>query len=111
MPKAYELAIELRKLADSLECEPEAEIRKPVIDFYHWGDTQKQQFLNLARLLPRPLVKTYDDDYFRLDHDTPALRIYTKIPRKDICRLVTPAREAVYECDPILSAEEESAVA
>lgn len=111
MPKAYELAIELRKLADSLECEPEAEITKPVMSFYHWNGTEKQQFLNLARLLPRPLVKTYDDDYFRLDHDTPALRIYAKIPRKNICRLVTPAREAVYECDPILSAEEESAVA
>ncbi len=111
MPKAYEVAIELRKLADSLELEPEAEVRKPVMGFYHWGEPEKQHFLNVARLLPRPLVKNYKDNDFTLYYDTPALRVYAKIPRKAVCRLVKPAQPAEFECDPILSAEEESAVA
>lgn len=111
MPKAYEVAIELRKLADSLECEPEAEITKPVMSFYHWGEPGKQHFLNVVRLLPRPLVKNYDDSDIMLDHDTPALRVYAKIQRSVVCRMVKPAQPAEFECDPILSVEEEKALA
>ena len=52
---AGQVAIELRKLADSLDREPEAAIEKPGVYLYHWG--QKETFLALAKILPRPLTR------------------------------------------------------
>lgn len=61
MPKAADIAIELRKLADRLDSNPEAELVAPTIYFTHAylaaSFNAKNLFLALAKLLPRPLKK------------------------------------------------------
>ena len=107
--KAFEFALKLRRLARDLEKAPEAEIHTyvsitPVND-------DKQTFLELAKVLPRPLTKkirhegtSYED--FTLEGDGFVLGI----PRSVMCILVEPARPARYECPSILSDEEEAAL-
>ena len=107
--KALEFALKLRRLARDLEKAPEAEINTyvsitPVND-------DKQTFLELAKVLPRPLTKkiryegaSYED--FTLEGDGFVLGI----PRSKMCILVEPARPARYECPSILSDEEEAAL-
>ncbi len=110
MPKASVVATELRRLADSLDKEPEAEIRRPCVSFYHWDESERDKFLALARLLPRPLKKDYTDQELKLSYESEGVWVYTQIPRNTICRLVAPAIPAQYECDPILSEAELSEV-
>lgn len=110
MPKAHEVATELRKLADSLDQQPEAEVVKPWITFY---GHEKDSFLTTARLLPRPLKKRVEDPEtrwarLRLENNTPTIDICASIEQSKTCTLITPARAAVYECDPILSPEEDA---
>jgi hypothetical protein len=107
MPTAREIAVELRKFADRLELNPDAEMDKPYISFYYFGDSQKQAFLNSARALPRPLVKSSDEGNLKLTYDSLAMYAYASIPKSVTCTLVEPARPAVYRCDPILSEDEE----
>jgi hypothetical protein len=112
MPKSNEVAIELRKLADALDRNPDAQISKPTIYFSHsyLGAKGKDMFLALAKSMPRPIKKDdgYRHDEVVLCHDTDALDIYSSIPKDRTCILIRPAQEAVYECDPILSQLEES---
>ena len=107
--KASELATKLRKLADGLDRAPEAEIT-PYFSITPRHDN-KETFLELAKVLPRPLTKkirhegtNYED--FTLEGDGFCLCI----PRSKMCILVEPARPARYECPSILSDEEESAL-
>jgi len=107
--KASELATKLRKLADGLDKAPDAEIHSYVSISPSGND--KATFLELAKVLPRPLTKkirhegtSYED--FTLEGDGFVLGI----PRSAVCILVEPARPARYECPTILSDEEESAL-
>ena len=106
---ARSLASELRRIADALEKEPELNLL-PFLSI-SVAEDDKQTFLALAKIMPRPMVKgidfegtNYED--FKLEHDF--WRI--KIPRKTMCVLVEPARSARYECPTILSPEEEDAL-
>ena len=107
--KASELATKLRTLADGLDKAPDAEIHTHVS--ISPKDDDKATFLDLAKVLPRPLTKkirhagtNYED--FTLEGDGFIL----SIPRSKICILVEPARPAQYECPSILSEEEEAAL-
>jgi hypothetical protein len=102
MPLAKEVSAELRRFADSLDQNPEVEIKDPLVSFYHYSESQKQEFLNVAKLLPRPLMKDYAGEEISLNYKTPAIWIYAKIPRNAVCEIVEPARPAVYRCEPIL---------
>lgn len=109
MPKASEVAAELRKFADRLDASPDAVIVKPDLYFSHsYVTNAKELFMSVAKLLPRPLKKGegYSKDDFTLDYMSVGLDIRAKIAKSETCRLVTPAQNAVYECDPILSDEE-----
>lgn len=106
MPQASVVAAELRRIADSLDKEPEAKIDKPYLFFSHWAESEKQEFLNEARLLPRPLQKKYTDTELTLEYDSEGARVWTKIQRNAVCRLIRPAIPAEYDCDPILSEQE-----
>lgn len=110
MPKARELARELRKMADALDKEPNAPIVRAYLNFYHCGKEAKEAFVALAHALPHPLQKKYIEDVLRLEYDTSVMRIVSSIDRTAVCHLIEPAREAVYECDPILSDEECTAI-
>jgi hypothetical protein len=119
MPKAHDVAEELRKLADGLDKEPEAKITGASVYFSHWmssdeeGDEKgKMMFLTLARLLPRPLQKQYpkEDDQggdLELIYKSAAMHINANIPRSVVCHIVEPAKPAVYKCEPLLSEEDE----
>lgn len=106
MPQASVVAAELRRLADSLDKEPEAEIERPTLDFYHWSKESKDRFLNLARLFPRPFDKCYEGNDFKILYENDGIKVYAKADRDYVCKLVTPAVDAVYECEPLLSQEE-----
>lgn len=107
MPKASEVASELRKLADSLDREPDAETGRAWLDFFCHAN--KSQFLTHAKTLPRPCEKIYDRSELKLRYESDALRVDVHVERDTVCRLVEPAREAVYECEPLLSEAEEDA--
>jgi len=111
MPKANEVANELRKLADSLDVNPDADMVRPSISWYHWSESHKDKFLAVARLLPRPLNKkvgTGEHADLTIEYRSDALLAYASIPRSLTCELVEPAKAAVYKCEPILSQLEES---
>jgi hypothetical protein len=115
MPKANEVAIELRKLADSLDREPEAEITKPYVHFSHYSKNDKDSFLAVARLLPHPLKKTYpkNDNEFSsvvVSYESNALYVSDSIVRTAICTLVTPAQPAKYDCELTLLDHEDAAL-
>ncbi|MHB1952157.1 MAG: hypothetical protein ACYCOU_00290 [Sulfobacillus sp.] len=110
MPKASEVANELRRFADGLNAlPPDTEIVDPWIRCYHSAN-EKDSFLALAKALPHPFTKThegYDDSELLLEYRAPAIRIRAAIPRAAVCTLIEPAKPAVYKCEPLLSDGEE----
>lgn len=106
MPKASEVANELRKLADGLDNDPNANIERPFIYFSHYGNSNKASFMAIAKALPRPFQKEYKDKDFEISYRGEAIVLCVRINRDAVCRIVAPAKPAVYECDPILSEEE-----
>jgi len=112
MPTANAVAKELRKLADQLDRKPDIEIVKPTVHFSHGHSRGKDQFLSLASVFPRPLKKGdgWQHEEYTLSHDTDALDVYACIDRSKVCTVVIPAREAVYDCVPLLSIEEEAEI-
>lgn len=114
MPSARDIAIELRKLADALDKQPETELTQARVYFMHGFSGNKTKFLNLGKLLPRPLSKEYETGKFPdfiLTHSTDALVIEASIQRSEVCEILEPAREAVYHCPSIFSDEEEESIA
>ena len=105
---AGQVATELRRLADALDKEPELAISRPsvYISYRYGGDTAKDMFIGIARILPRPLAKIYKDDELQLKYESPALNVQAYIERNKVCEIVEPARPAVYHCVPLLSDEE-----
>ena len=113
MPKASEVANELRKLADAFDQHPESPATKAYVTLM--CDT-KEEFVSVSKMLPRPLVKSIqyegkDYEELRVEYSNSAVRIMATIKRNLVCQLVEPAKPAVYKCEPILSQlEEESLV-
>ena len=109
MPKAIEVAEELRRIADGLAAHPETEVQTAWLYFH--CDT-KALFLSTFSALLRPLTKHYDADSawarVRLEHKTPAVELECSVLRANVCEIVEPAKPAVYRCEPLLSDEEES---
>ena len=106
--------MELRKLAGALDAQADAEVVKPWITFY---TQEKEPFLALARLMPRPLEKKVEDensDWARLKvicKGFEAIDVTVSVPQSKTCELIEPAKPAVYRCDSILSEVEEETVA
>lgn len=107
MPTSSEVAAELRKFADSLDKNPEVQIQRANISFYHFQAADKDNFLAIAKLLPRPAKKSILNDDVQVEYESTAVRIYARIPQQNTYTLVEAARPAVYKCDPILSDLEE----
>ena len=106
MPKASEVAAELRKFADRLDIEPNTEIVQANIHFSHsFASNPKQSFMALARLMPRPIVKKdgYNKDILEISHSSEAVNIAAWVEKVHTCIMVKPAQDAVYECEPLLS--------
>lgn len=111
MPKAGEVAIELRKLADALDKYPDSKVPSPYVVFARdYGKDDKEKFLNFAKIMPRPYEKKHTDNEYRIQYVLPAIHVASYIDRNIVCELIEPAKPAVYKCDPILSDEEESSL-
>lgn len=107
MTTAKEVALELRRIADSLEREPETEIKAPLVYFpqSHSVDTKKH-FINIARLMPRPFDKVYGERELEIGYKNEAIKVYATVDRNSVCTVITPAVPAVYDCEPLLSETE-----
>jgi len=107
MTTAKEVALELRRIADSLEREPETEIKAPLVYFpQSYSVDAKSHFLNIARLMPRPYEKTYRERELEIGYGTEAIKVYATVDRDRVCTVITPAVPAVYDCEPLLSETE-----
>lgn len=114
MPKAAEVAIALRKLADHFDQHADTEIITPELFFNHLGGT-KESFLASVSILPRPLKKDYGEEndqhaFLKVMHEAHNLDVRCLTYRSTVCKLVTPARGPVWECEPLLSADEEKSL-
>ena len=117
MPKAIEVAAELKKLVERIESAGELEIPYAFVHMT-FGSSQKESFKTFAQdVMPRPYKKTFTDEPFgelRLTYDAEneagqdTLTLWVKIARESICRIVEPAKPAVYDCDPLFTPEEEA---
>ena len=103
MTTAGQIAIELRKLADALEREPEASIDAPIVSWYYWGESQKDAFKATTRGMSKPLEKSINSGDLKVEYKSDAITIRTTIPQSVSCTLLEPAKPAKYRCDPILS--------
>jgi hypothetical protein len=114
MPKASEVAQELRKVADALDLHPDVETVRPDLSFFYSFE-DKQKFLDTARLFPHPVTKHYPTDTgqysrVRVKHETNALSVETSIYRESVCIIVKPAQAAEYDCELTLSEAEDAAL-
>ena len=107
MPKAGDVAKELRRIADSLDMHGNEETTGPMVSFYC---NTKEEFLGAVRSLPRPMKKLDEDRRIILEHKTKAVWLRAVVDREKVCEIVEPAKPAVYRCYPLLSAEEEAAL-
>jgi hypothetical protein len=105
MALAKNVAVEFRKLADSLDKNPEAEVNRPFVSFSYYDE--KERFLATARLIPRPIQKSNEYEELAMTYRSDNILVRASIPQSNACKLVTPAIPAVYECDSILSPSDE----
>jgi hypothetical protein len=109
---AGSVAIELRRIADALDKEPDATVEPPMVTFYCNNyllpDKGKAVFLKTIHLLPKPLSKRPNDNAMELEFRTASIWLGVSIDRSVVCEIVEPAKPAVYRCEPILSLEEEN---
>lgn len=108
MPTAREIAAELRRVAEVLEQSGDVNLNKPALFFSHWDG--KDLFHNAVKAMPRPMTKEYgkDDDPFAqviVSHESKALTVKATIQRSYVCRIITPAQPAKFECESFLSEE------
>ena len=111
MPTANAIASRLREIADMLDKTPDADLTVPRLSFFH-SDKEKQQFINLTKVFPRPFEKGdgYNHTEITLRYRPDELTVYAAIDRSTVCVLREPAKPAVYDCVPLLSLEEEAAL-
>lgn len=111
MPTMGEVAKELRRLAGALDREPDTEVVQPTIYFScRWKTNAKELFLSIARLLPRPFTKMRKSGELWLCCESPALEVRAYVEQEKVCRLVKAAQPAEYECEPLLSEDEEKSL-
>lgn len=100
-----EYAEQLRETAEILESRPEFEMPTTRVVVSYYGE--KDKFIAAVRAL-KPGRKSIDEDaqhgYVNFYPTGTCLRLY--INRLAVCRKV---QDAKYECEPLLSAEEEGA--
>jgi hypothetical protein len=112
-PTAGQVATEFRRIADALDKEPDTEVEPPMVSFYCNSyaatDKGKQVFLNVVRLLPRPLAKKPSETIMEVENPNKAVvHLRAWIDRNNVCELIEPAKPAVYHCVPLLSDQEEA---
>ena len=103
-----QFAQQLRELADRWELLPE-ETRRPVgLTLYCWHDK------TLAALVVKTIgghwdktVKDTNTSFSAMVYTSRETGLEVQLYRDGICKIVRPAQPAEYECEPLLSPEEE----
>ena len=108
MPVAHALAEQLRKYADCLDRHPNDEMPKMYIGSI---SNDKETFIRSARAIPHPATKGTDGDsqypYCQVQYEADGVIIKASVPQKGTCTIIRPAQPAVYDCDLLLTADEE----
>jgi hypothetical protein len=104
---SHELADGLRALADKLTSKPAVALPycESTIRLYY---SDKEQFLDAAKAFGGN--KETGDSYYTLLSTYGPLMVAVYTDRDMVCRLVTPATPAVYECETLFTPEEEAAI-
>ena len=103
------VAAELRRLAEALDKISDQSVPTVMVSFFA---EEREEFLNVAKSLPRPIRKYREDNAypnFIVGHGDPMKDpawIRALISADKTCRIVKPARPAIYDCEPILSLDE-----
>lgn len=109
MPKASEIAAELRRIADAFAKEPDTEITRGMLWFHC---DEKEHFLAVARLMPRPFSKRVwtpgTIPNINLTHKSDVVAVEAVIDQHKLCRIIKAAQPAEYECEPVLSQDEDA---
>ena len=113
MPTAAAIATELRKLADVFDHSADKQVIRPEFVFYCFSN--KQALIDAVSIMPRPLKKEWPDgdgqyDSVNVGFENEAIKVRAQAWRSAVCKVVKPARAAQYECEPLLSEQEESAI-
>ena len=104
----------LRELADFLDSRPEFTL--PYYSYLHYRErgienfryySEKKPFLAAVKAIGA-VKKSADQSEFTLVAAGGLLQLSAS--RTSVCRLVKPAQEAVYECEPLLSQAEEAEI-
>ena len=111
---SHALATDLAKMAEHLKQQPDLEIGT----FYLTNEsynTTGEQFKTIAKSFPKPLRKRVtssstgsSDITLESPKEVTGFTLYFRVPQNKVCRVVTPARPAVYDCEPLLTPEEEA---
>ena len=107
---SHELARNLRELADKLDAKPDFALPFHSDPYLHifFPSGQKAEFLAAAKVLGG--VKSPSVYYYALRQSCGTFYLDCSIPREAVCKLVKPAQDAVYECEPLLSQAEEAEI-
>lgn len=109
MVKGIELAKELRKLADGVEGMSEVvtfSTPRVYFGFAYGNEKHKQGFIEFAKIMPKPFEKKFTDYELQLVYENESLAVQAYIERDKVCKIITPAQPAVYDCEALLSQAE-----
>lgn len=106
------LAANLRKLADWLDAKPEFPVTSDTAsNGYQNFHTDKESFLKAVRSLGagKKVNGLIGKSELRFEAQAPdGTAFAVEVFRSAVCKLVKPAQEAVYSCEPLLSPEEDA---
>jgi hypothetical protein len=106
---SHEYAKKLRIAADFFLSKPEFKLRNsPLLFASYWAD--KDGFLAAVKALGKGEKKYEGESLKFIVTVAPDLTFDVEVSRSAVCRLVKPAQPAEYECEPLLSQEEESSL-
>jgi hypothetical protein len=114
MPSGKEIACELRQIADHYEGLADVELIRPRLEF-NCLSSGKDKFIIAAKNVPRPSAKDYGKEgdpyaFIRVNHAGNHIDVQAFAMRSDICKIIKPAQPAEYDCEPILSIEEQAEI-
>ena len=94
----------LRQIADYYEAHPDSIL--PYVTVMAFPETREQFLAEAKRLAAGAKIEKslapYKEEYFRITRTFGTVNIEVEIRQALLCRLLEPARPAVYDCPPLL---------
>ena len=106
--KLHELAKKMQEGAEFLLSRPDADLGPRVPELYLGWHYEKNDFINIVKALGSgKKIINGTDVIFETIH---GMRFWLTVPRDKVCKMVTPAKPAVWDCEPLLSPEDEASL-